>query len=326
MGQVFVTGDTHGSGDILKLTGKYWPQGRELTRDDLLVICGDFGLVWSEPPTGNELFWLDWLEARPWTTLFLDGNHENHDVLDALDVAPWHGGSVHVLPGHPHILHLMRGQTYDMGSNGTWFVMGGARSQDRAWRVEGTSWWAREMPSDEEYVRASQALEAADWAPDYIFTHDCPSNLLTYAMPWYLKHRSHMPQTDALTNYLQYVDESVDQARLRRWYAGHYHHDFALGDERHVVLYQQVVELGDAPLENADANVFVPGVGIALPDHAATIEEVAEREHATLAEAREFAQSGQTHLSPDEQEAFRLRVNMMRRKELRLAGPCADIL
>lgn len=66
------------------------------------------------------------------------------------------------------------------------------------------------MPSDAEYEEATAALEAHGWAPDYMFTHDCPSNLLTYAMPWYLRHYRRLPPTDALADYLQYVDEHLD--------------------------------------------------------------------------------------------------------------------
>lgn len=40
---VWVTGDVHGSIDIGKLSGRRWPEGKGLTRGDLLIVCGDFG-------------------------------------------------------------------------------------------------------------------------------------------------------------------------------------------------------------------------------------------------------------------------------------------
>lgn len=247
MGRVFVTGDIHGPGDIRKLTEERWPQGSELSREDFLVICGDFGLVWSEPPSDDARLWLDWLEGRPWITLFLDGNHENFDLLDSFSVSRWHGGDVQVLPEHPHIIHLMRGQVFDMGEHGRWFCMGGARSQDKEWRTEGRTWWSREMPSAEEYATATRALESHSWQVDYVFTHDCASSRLRHAMPWFLSHPEYEPQTDELTEFLQLVDEHVDKDVLRRWYGGHYHLDTCLIDDKHVVLYQQIVELGDVP-------------------------------------------------------------------------------
>lgn len=326
MGRVFVTGDTHGSSDILKLTGKYWPEGRTLARDDLLVICGDFGLVWSDPPSEDAAFWLAWLNARPWTTLFLDGNHENHDLLDSFEVDEWCGGKVHVVPGCAHVRHLMRGQVYRISGHGTWFVMGGARSQDREWRVEGRTWWAREMPSEDEYDEATQNLEACNWAPDFVFTHDCATSRLALAMPWYLAHPAYVPPADALTDYLQFVDERLSKERLVAWYCGHYHQDCELGDEIHHLLYQQVVELGKAPQTNVSPGELVPGAGWTIPLGKTTRDEIATREHATRSEVAAFAEQKGDPTSPEGQAAFRRYVNALRRKALRDAGPHADIL
>ena len=110
----YVTGDIHGSIDIGKLTPERWPEGQRLFRCDLLLICGDFGLIWSEEPSVEDRYFLGWLNAQPWTTVFVDGNHENHDLLDAVPVSTWHGGKVHVLPRYENIVHLMRGQVFDI--------------------------------------------------------------------------------------------------------------------------------------------------------------------------------------------------------------------
>ena len=56
MGRVFVTGDIHASLDIAKLTPEQWPLGNELTRDDYLVISGDFGAVWGSGTGDGLLF------------------------------------------------------------------------------------------------------------------------------------------------------------------------------------------------------------------------------------------------------------------------------
>ena len=106
---VYVTGDIHGWLDIGKLTPDRWPQGEKLRKSDFLVICGDFGLVWTNPPTLEEKFFLDWLDNRPWTTLFIDGNHENYDLLDSFPTCTWRGGRVSRIPGTKHIIHLLRG-------------------------------------------------------------------------------------------------------------------------------------------------------------------------------------------------------------------------
>ena len=240
----YITGDIHGSLGIGRLAPDRWPEGQRLHRCDYLVICGDFGLVWSDPPSYESRYFLSWLDAQPYTTLFIDGNHENHSLLDAMHVSRWHGGKVHRLPGYEHIIHLMRGQVFDMGALGRWFTFGGARTRDVEWRREGDGWWARELPSEAECAEARANLEAVGWRVDYVFTHECPRARRRYAMPgWYC---SKYDPPDICSTFLQEVDERIDRARLVRWYSGHYHDDLLLGDEQHVMLFGSVVRLGDA--------------------------------------------------------------------------------
>ena len=68
--RIYITGDTHGYNDIDKLTSHRWPEGSKLTKDDVLIIAGDFGLMFSPYKDETERYWLDWLDGRPWTTLF----------------------------------------------------------------------------------------------------------------------------------------------------------------------------------------------------------------------------------------------------------------
>ncbi len=238
----YVTGDIHGSIDIGKLTPERWPEGQRLFRCDLLLICGDFGLIWSEEPSVEDRYFLGWLNAQPWTTVFVDGNHENHDLLDALPVSTWHGGKVHVLPRYENIVHLMRGQVFDMGVLGMWFTMGGAWTRDSSWRIPGDGWWPRELPSDEEYEEARRNLDRVGWSVDYVITHECPRLRRHAAMPdWYCEE---FDPADKLSIFLDEVDERIDQERLKRWYSGHYHADITLGDEKHVMLYRQIIPFG----------------------------------------------------------------------------------
>ena len=75
---IFMTGDTHG--DFSRLRPAAFYEQVQLTKADYLVICGDFGGIWDGSNTEQQ--WLDWLENRPFTTLFVSGNHENFDLPD----------------------------------------------------------------------------------------------------------------------------------------------------------------------------------------------------------------------------------------------------
>lgn len=44
-------------------------------------------MPWSG--SNEEKYWLDWLGDRPWTTLFVDGNHECFPHLAELPVQCW---------------------------------------------------------------------------------------------------------------------------------------------------------------------------------------------------------------------------------------------
>lgn len=155
---IFVTGDVHGGAEYgsSRFSSKSWPDGRTLSRDDVVVVAGDFGFVWDGSNTDR--YWLDWFESKPWTTCFVDGNHENHRMLAELPETEWNGGRVHV--ARPHVLHLMRGEVFDIAGT-TVLAMGGAASHDREWRKEGKSWWPEEMPSETEMKRCRRNLDAA---------------------------------------------------------------------------------------------------------------------------------------------------------------------
>ena len=100
-----MTGDIHASYDIAKLSESCFDTAG-LTKDDYVIICGDFGLVWNN--SASEQYWLRWLDARPFTTLFVDGNHEGFSLLNSFLETTWNGGAVHQVA--TSVLHLKRGQ------------------------------------------------------------------------------------------------------------------------------------------------------------------------------------------------------------------------
>ena len=122
---IFITGDTHG--DFSRLLPAAFHEQRDLTKEDYLIICGDFGGVWDGGDAEQQ--WLDWLETRSFTTLFVSGNHENYDLLRNYPISQWHGGLVQAI--RPSVLHLMRGQLYNICGKRI-FTMGGASSRRRS--------------------------------------------------------------------------------------------------------------------------------------------------------------------------------------------------
>ena len=128
---IYLCGDTHGINEIGKITNKAFTSG--LSADDFVIVLGDFGLFWSER--------IDELLARknieryfPTTLLFIDGNHENFDMLDELSRERKFGGTVSV--GGENIFWLRRGEIYEIAGR-HFLCFGGVLSVDKAHRIPG---------------------------------------------------------------------------------------------------------------------------------------------------------------------------------------------
>ena len=224
---IFITGDTHIPLDISKLNSKNFPQQKELTKNDYVIICGDFGGVWY----GNEKdnYWLNWLEQRNFTTLFVDGNHENFAALAQYEECSCNGGKVQYI--RPSVIHLMRGYVFDLEGMKI-FAMGGARSSDRMYRKVDVSWWREEMPNAEEIQRARQNLAINDNQVDIMITHDAPQSIARMIDFAKSEDDELMPFFDELRNTVGY----------RHWYFGHFHEDWKI-DESHTVIYNKIIQL-----------------------------------------------------------------------------------
>lgn len=223
---IFVTGDTHCPIDIHKLNKNNFDDSY-LTKDDYLIICGDAGLTWFGRDNEDE-WWQKWLNQKKYTTLFVDGNHENHNKLDEMTVEMWNGGKVHKL--RDSIIHLMRGQVFEIDGLKL-FTMGGAESTDKEYRKEDVSWWSREMPSEGEYEEALSNLNKHNWEVDYVITHAAPDNIQYRLCPWYNHNK--------LSNFLFTVDKDL---KFKQWYFGHYHDDRII-DDQHTLIYNKIIQI-----------------------------------------------------------------------------------
>lgn len=229
---IYVTGDTHRRVDTFKLL-LFADKNPNLTKNDYVIICGDFGGVWSEKTLEEDL---EIFQRLPFTILFVDGNHENFRLLNSFPVTKWHGGKVHIIK-RDNIIHLMRGQIFEIEGN-TIFTFGGATSIDKAFRVEGISWWAEEMPTCEEFDEGLANLQAYGNKVDFIITHSCGERALMYPP---LRTRGFQKEIYPENQLLSYFEDIIE---YKRWYFGHYHMDGKLNDKM-TVLYQDIVPLGE---------------------------------------------------------------------------------
>lgn len=249
---IYITGDCHRNFERFNMS--IFPEQKEMTKDDYVIVCGDFGGVWNKGKEDKEeTMLLDRLDCKSFTTLFVDGNHENFDRLYDYPVENWHGGKVHKI--RPSVIHLMRGQVFDIDDRSI-FTFGGASSHDidggilepddpdykkkkkeldqgwRPYRINHVSWWKQELPSEEEMEEGRNNLSLHHNTVDFIVTHCCSSS--TQAM---LGGSLYKPDIET-----SYFEEIKQNTKFKKWFFGHYHDNRNVSAEE-ILLYEQIIRI-----------------------------------------------------------------------------------
>ena len=247
---IYITGDTHA--DFSRFNTKNFPEQKKMTKDDIVIVLGDFGGIWYD--CSKEKYWLDWLNDKPFTLVFVDGNHENFDRLyNEFPIIDFHDGKAHKV--RDNIYHLMRGYIFDFESK-KFFAMGGASSHDiddgilnpsnftdenefkntykqwvnqgRMFRVNHSSWWKEELPNQEEMQLGIETLKENNYKVDYVISHCLPQEIASVVSKGFYKPDSLMMYFNKLLrNGLQF----------KHWYCGHYHNDIDVFGKFHIRYY-----------------------------------------------------------------------------------------
>lgn len=221
---VYITGDLHG--DITRFSS---PGLRPLRKGDTLIVCGDFGFIWDGGKKERKV--LKKLGALPYTLLFLDGRHENYDLLAEYPVTEWNGGRVQVIEGN--LMHLMRGEIYEI-EDMTYFVFGGGESDDPDLRIDAGGWWEAEMPTVQEMEHGLANLAAHDNRVDYILTHE-PSE----------KSSGYLARGTRINGVNIYLNRIENTVTFKKWFFGCLHQDKTMS-KQHRAVFQDVVQVHDS--------------------------------------------------------------------------------
>lgn len=205
---IYVTGDMHGDENRLFQT-----QWLKLKKGDTVIVLGDFGFLWNGDKREREA--LEYLGSRKYTVLFLDGTHENFDLLNKCRETVWHGGHVRRVCGN--LYNLMRGQIFEIEGKKI-FTFGGGESADRDIRIEQGQWWRQEMPTADEFKTGAQNLDENECKVDYILTHE-PPQLMKSA----IQLRSGLEQRVSKLN--GFFEEVSRTCEFKHWFFGSMHED-----------------------------------------------------------------------------------------------------
>jgi len=222
---VYITGDMHG--DLERLYSKEF---RKLRRGDILIVCGDLGYIFDGSKQEKEV--IKWFAKRKFITAFVEGTHDNLDKINRSRETVWKGGKVHRIKGN--LLHLMRGQIFNIDGN-KFFTFGGGESADKDMRVAQGFWWREEEPTPAEMADGARVLDEAGCRVDYIITHEPPS-LVKSAM---LLRKGNSDNTNKLNGYLEEIGRSCD---YRHWYFGSLHEDRVI-TEHHTCVFKKMLAI-----------------------------------------------------------------------------------
>ena len=215
---LYFTGDIHG--DILRRIYSFRRLGVRREEPNALFVCGDFGLPWSPHSHTKEQRVLDVAEKHlnlyNVTLYFVDGNHENFDMLYAIPIEG--DGTRHL---RQHIRHMPRGTLHTINGCDV-FAFGGAMSTDRGIESLGRDYWVQELPTYSESHRGLETLSAAENV-DFVVSHAAPSGALSMmckAGIWFEAARFTDPAAKALEEYRLIIEVRFPHAH---WFYGHYH-------------------------------------------------------------------------------------------------------
>jgi len=215
---IYITGDTHGMIDFGYI--KEYFAAHYSTPKDILFILGDVAPVWSKDDSSIS----DYDLLGP-TIIYIDGNHENFELLNSFPLVNKFGAKMHMLSGN--LYHVLRGEIAEI--NGLSFLcLGGATSIDKDRRIDRVSWWNEENITYSDIDNALNNLKKRDNKVDYVLTHCAPSSVLTKKIG-YKKDKN----TDAL-------EELSSIVITDHWYFGHYHSDKII-DKKYRLFYHDIL-------------------------------------------------------------------------------------
>ena len=221
----FLKGDIHGNlFEIIDFINRF-----NLGKNDNIIILGDCGIAWRKDKKDLDQNIKLWNECGNGVKLyFIDGNHENFNILNSLPIENNMGKIA------DNIYHLRRGQVYEF-ENKKILVCGGADSIDKYRRIENFTWWKEETISQETI----DDIPAGHY--DYVLTHCCP--------------RSVFEKDKIYLSTLQFLDENkinhssedmLEQLKSKitfdHWFFAHYHINRNL-DEKFTCLFEDFREV-----------------------------------------------------------------------------------
>jgi UDP-2,3-diacylglucosamine pyrophosphatase LpxH len=221
----FLKGDIHGNlFEIIDFINRF-----NLGKNDNIIILGDCGIAWRKDRKDLDQNIKLWNQCSNGVKLyFLDGNHENFNILNSLPIENNMGKIA------DNIYHLRRGQVYEF-ENKKILVCGGADSIDKYRRIENFTWWKEETISQETI----DDIPAGHY--DYVLTHCCPRSVFE-KNKIYLSTLQFLDENKINYNSEDMLEQLKNKITFDHWFFAHYHINRNL-DEKFTCLFEDFREV-----------------------------------------------------------------------------------
>ncbi len=252
---LYITGDTHNTTDMSNLASKNMKiccmeQQAEFKTISAAIVLGDFGLPWSDCPVDEngihptdrtDRYLLKWYNQKPFKILAVMGNHENYDMIEKLPAVEMFGGTV--LKVSSNIFYLKRGEAYNIEEK-NFLVLGGAKSEDKAFRVPHESWWVEEEWTETEKTHCLDVIRSCSGSFDYVLSHTGSSAGIACADSYYLNEENLLElKADPTVSFNDQIDSTIS---YKKWFFGHWHSDWGYENYKtgkYVPLYHMGIVL-----------------------------------------------------------------------------------
>ena len=229
---VYITGDTHGNFKRIK----EFCQEHDTSYDDTMIILGDAGINYFGDYKDKHL--KEAISHIPITLFCIHGNHEMRPYnVEGYQSMVWNGGVVSYQPQFPSILFAPDGMQFQI-DNHLYYVIGGAYSVDKFYRLErGMNWFEDEQPDKKTKEHVELTLQNVfNYNIDIMLTHTCPIQ--------YEPIEVFLPMIDQSTvdkSTEEWLGDLEEKLTYNKWYCGHYHTDKSIDKMR--FMFKDVVEV-----------------------------------------------------------------------------------
>lgn len=250
--QWFITGDTHGAHETCQRLRIFKIKNPDLIPEETgIIFLGDVGINWCGESLSGSYDDKDKEAVNKfgYQLYLVRGNHEfRPSTLSGIKYAYDENvcGHIYYEEKHPNIHYFKDGGDIYLINDSPVYVIPGAYSVDKNFRLAtGKRWFRDEQLTEEEKEKLLDliiTLNEFDEEPAIVLSHTCPlcwEEYISYLFMDELDQKS----IDKITE--KFLNEVYTRVWYKHWYFGHFHDDKDFRDIKATILFKEIIPLGE---------------------------------------------------------------------------------